>query len=379
MISTMNAADLLFTYVANGVTTVRDMHSGSPLVDPWMPALRRRIASGELLGPRIYAAGDPDNSSAEAVTKSLEAMKAAGYDFVKLYGLPRPKYDWVVQAARQVGLPVVGHASTSLSPVVNYAKHPGIPGALHDHWASVEHLFAYFEYTTGVPFISGWMSEGPLPPKVADTTLRRVARETAQAGVWNCPTLTILWENSMGAASSAPDSVRVWLVDFYQRLLRALQAEGAGLLLGTDSGRSANAGSPEPSPILLGGFAIHRELELLVEAGLTPYQALATGTRDVARFLGTLDSTGTIAVGKRADLVLLKGNPLVHIQYTAALAGVMVGGRWLPRAALEQQIDSLAPVPIPDSLRGTTNDRARAASWGSMDTQIRVLSRVLWR
>jgi imidazolonepropionase-like amidohydrolase len=107
-----------------------------------------------------------------------------------------------------------------------------------------------------------------------------------------------------------------------QRLIKALQDAKVGLLLGTSS-------RPVARP------SVHRELELLVEAGLTPYQALATGTRNVAAFLGTLDSTGTIAVGKRADLALLGGNPLKDIHHTAAYVGLMVGGRWLSRKALD--------------------------------------------
>jgi imidazolonepropionase-like amidohydrolase len=81
---------------------------------------------------------------------------------------------------------------------------------------------------------------------------------------------------------------------------------------------------------------------VLVDAGLTPYQALATGTRNVAEFLGTVDSTGTIAVGKRADLVLLFGNPLRDISHTAGPAGVMVGGHWIPRAEIEARLAAQA-------------------------------------
>ena len=80
---------------------------------------------------------------------------------------------------------------------------------------------------------------------------------------------------------------------------------------------------------------------MLVAAGLTPYQALVSGTRNVAAFAGTLDSTGTVAVGKRADLVLLFGNPLADIGVAAGPAGVMVGGRWLARTALDARLDSL--------------------------------------
>jgi imidazolonepropionase-like amidohydrolase len=79
-----------------------------------------------------------------------------------------------------------------------------------------------------------------------------------------------------------------------------------------------------------------------VAAGLTPYQALETGTRNVAMFFGTLPRTGTIEVGKRADLVLLDANPLVDVRNTTRRAGVMLGGRWLPKEAIDARLDAIA-------------------------------------
>ena len=79
----------------------------------------------------------------------------------------------------------------------------------------------------------------------------------------------------------------------------------------------------------------------MVRAGLTPYQALAAGTRNMAAYLGRLDVAGTVAVGKQADLVLLNGNPLRSVAHAARPAGVMVGGRWLARTALDARLDSL--------------------------------------
>jgi adenine deaminase len=108
------------------------------------------------------------------------------------------------------------------------------------------------------------------------------------------------------------------------------------VLLGTD-----DAGADGTLP----GVAVHRELQLLVKAGLTPYQALATGTRNMGLFVKTFfhtrDETGTIAVGQRADLVLLQQNPLEDIRHTRQPAGVMVGGRWLPRAELDRRLAAI--------------------------------------
>ena len=113
-------------------------------------------------------------------------------------------------------------------------------------------------------------------------------------------------------------------LDFSHQIIKALQAAGAGLLSGTDVGGTW-------IPYMVPGFSLHRELAALVRAGLTPYQALVTSTRNVAAYFGTLTESGTVTVGKRADLVLLRGNPLVDIRNTTRPAGVMLGGRWLPR------------------------------------------------
>jgi imidazolonepropionase-like amidohydrolase len=83
-------------------------------------------------------------------------------------------------------------------------------------------------------------------------------------------------------------------------------------------------------------------LESLVGAGLTPYQALETGTRNVAEFFGTLATTGTIEIGKQADLILLDAKPLSDIRNTAKQSGVMVRGRWLPKAEIETRLAAIA-------------------------------------
>jgi imidazolonepropionase-like amidohydrolase len=90
------------------------------------------------------------------------------------------------------------------------------------------------------------------------------------------------------------------------------------------------------------GFSLHWELELLVGAGLTPYDALVAATRDPAEFLGREDA-GTIAVGKRADLVVLDGNPLDDIRNTRHIRGVVAGGRWFDRTVLDAMLERSVP------------------------------------
>jgi imidazolonepropionase-like amidohydrolase len=117
-----------------------------------------------------------------------------------------------------------------------------------------------------------------------------------------------------------------------RKLIKALHEAGAGLLLGSDAPQIYN----------VPGFATHRELESLVRSGLTPFEALETGTRNIAAFFGTLKTTGTIEVGKQADLILLDGNPLDDVRNTAKQSGVMLRGRWLAKAEIEKRLASIA-------------------------------------
>ena len=112
-------------------------------------------------------------------------------------------------------------------------------------------------------------------------------------------------------------------IELRRRIILALHEAGAGLLLGSDAPQVWN----------VPGFSLHRELDALVAAGLTPLEALQTGTIAAATFLG-LD-TGSVQEGKQADLVLLDANPLDDIAHSRRIHGVMLRGLWLSSASLE--------------------------------------------
>lgn len=333
----------LFRWLAKGVTTVRNMdygygHFRFTVEESQRHALlrlRARSAAGEILAPRIYTGSRWRTDTTRSIAENIAAYRAAGYDFLKLHDedlclrfacdsvlagadssttaainamhLGRDSaalvrnLDSVVAAARRVGLPVVGH------PI------PDLAYALERRFASVEHLYYYYD-------------KPDHRYALADTLdiARRVAA-TRRAEVWVCPTAAA---PDGGAALEQPgDSIRIAtkLADY---TMKALHDAGVGLLLGTD----------HPDERL----SVHTELRIMVRAGLTPYQALLTGTRNPATYFGTPDSTGTIAVGKRADLVVLDGNPLDDIRHTSAIAGVMVAGRWLPQDELTRRLAALA-------------------------------------
>lgn len=354
----------LTLFVAYGVTTVRNMW-GSPNHLAW----RARIERGALLGPRLFTTGpltdgaNPIWDSSRVVTSSAEARaavaadKAAGYDMVKVYSrLSLESYDALAAAARDAGIPVVGH----------------VPDAVPlEHALTVQRSI---EHLTG--FAAALQRGGPtlapadLPSRlrmidsVDDSRLPALVDAVRRAGVWNCPTLAVkrylFATGEERAALAARPAMRLvtpveramWAANqdfrtrdleedaarserwraFDRKVVKALADGGAGLLVGTDLG----------NPYLIAGLSLHEELALLVDAGLTPYQALRAATRDAADFLGVLDEQGTIEPGKRADLLLVSGDPLLAVGAAARPDGVMVAGRWLDAAELAAQIDAVA-------------------------------------
>jgi cytosine/adenosine deaminase-related metal-dependent hydrolase len=347
----------LFLYVAGGITTIRGM-----LGHPRHLALRARATRSELISPTIYTSGPSLNgNSVPTVQSALTAVaeqKAAGYDFLKIHpGIRREVFDSLSAAAQRADIRLAGHVPLDV----------GLQRALQARYASIDHLDGYVEAMvrsdSPVTAAQSQLFGLNLGEQLDTTRLRSLVQATRQAGVWNVPTQslmenlspsvsvdalerrpemrlvpaamrsewatekrTILDETGSSAASAAAT------LEVRRRLLRELHAGGAGLLLGSDAPQIYN----------VPGFSIHRELQALVAAGLTPYQALETGTRNVAAFFGTSAQTGTIAVGKRADLVLLDGNPLADIRNTERRSGVMLRGRWLSRADLQSRLDVIA-------------------------------------
>jgi imidazolonepropionase-like amidohydrolase len=338
---TAAAEDRLFLWLSEGITTVRNLdyepvgYNDMRLEGADLLRFRARAAAGELWSPRIHTSGpwwlslpgNPGRDSREgdrkptqpdSVAAYLHAYQAAGFDFIKYYGEPST----LLAVARQLGIPVVGHAPTRpLAPLLATGMR------------SIEHLTGYVTDRRSKYERFGHLRSVPDHPD----SLRAWARATRRAGVWNVPTLfhnEFLLNHDPGERTLA------------YHLLKAFQDAGAGLLLGTDAphGTPRVPGHGDPGKI-------HDELETFVLAGLTPYQALVAGTRNVAAYFGTLNESGTIAVGKRADLVLLYGDPLQVIRNTRRPAGVMVGGRWLARRAIDQRVDAIRAGAAPARAR----------------------------
>lgn len=350
--------DVLYLYAANGITFARGM-----LGAPAHLELRSKLERGELIGPRLYTSGPSLNGNSVATPadgrRMVAEQRAAGYDFLKIHpGLDRARYDAVAAAAKEHGLPFGGHVPDAV----------GLRRALEVRQITVDHLDGYMKLLVrdgfAIPEGAGGFFGYDLTDRVDDRKFEQVARLTARSGVWNVPTDSLLhhmvlpdlseaellgreemryvprkmldgWKQARAGLRAQPDYDPARARRFIAvraKLIKTLHDQGAGLLLGSDA----------PQVFNVPGFSLHRELRYLVQAGLTPYQALSTGTREVARFIGTPEDFGTVEPGRRADLILVEGNPLRDVANVGRRAGVMVGGRWLSKAEIEAGLAAIA-------------------------------------
>jgi imidazolonepropionase-like amidohydrolase len=341
---------LALLFVANGITTVRNMW-GNPAID----AFAKEADSGRVLGPHIYSTGPVTDGNPprweggrvvetrEQAEEAVRSDKQAGYVAIKVVDrLSKEAYDAIVAAARREGLPIVGHIPTAV----------GLSGAIAARQDSIEHLYFWSalqpEDSTGQNQSSNEMLEHADLKK-----LPALVQAMKAAEMWNCPTLVLydrprtdaLWleekslvppslmerlermyPNGLDAARSSPEGHALSLA-----IVTALHAGGAHLLLGTDAVK----------PGTLPGFSLHDELAYFVAAGMTPYEAIRAGTSDAAIFLHQENEFGIVSAGRRADLILVGANPLEDVKNVSKRVGVMVNGHWLTEEELKQQLASL--------------------------------------
>jgi imidazolonepropionase-like amidohydrolase len=353
--------------VANGVTATRLM-----IGTPEHFTLRREVEAGRIAGPQLWIAspqftGKEDLNSRVVTTPedartAVKEMADKGYDFIKLtLFITPPVYDAIVDEAERQRIPVVGHVDPEV----------GVARALQAR-QQIEHLDNYLEsvLADGAPMKTSVSDRGLFRPKywesldwIDDRKVERIAGETARAGIFTCPTLTVFKKafalgQSLEEIQSRPDWAimppelrklylgareKYWSqAASEERRMRYVEVRNRLVKAISDSGGKIMAGSDTPEWFFGYGWTIHRELESLVAAGLTPYQALAAGTRNPAEFVRASKEWGTIEKGKRADLLLLEANPLEDIRNTVRIEAVSVGGRWLDRAERARMIDEAA-------------------------------------
>lgn len=332
---------VMFLYVANGITTVRGM-----LGQDQHLALRKKANAGEIVAPTLYMAGPSFSgnsvSSPEQAAQKVRTQKEQGWDLLKIHpGLTVAEYDAMAMTAHEVGIRFGGHVPADV----------GLRHAIEMGQETFDHLDGFIEYLDA--------QDKPLDLDELDELVTMVK----DAGAWVVPTM-VLWDigiigrGDADVMSDYPEmkywpkrGVEAWAerqstraeqarsnpnTDLWagnrEKVLKALSDGGVGILMGTDS----------PQIFSVPGFSLHREMRAMADAGMSPYEILVSGTQAVGHYFQRNDTFGTIAVGRRADMILLNSNPLDDVANVADRAGVLVRGRWYSSEYIQERLDRIA-------------------------------------
>jgi imidazolonepropionase-like amidohydrolase len=381
--------------VTEGVTSIRDLGGN----DDYRNALRMRLESGELLGPRIESAGlrvngpkpqspsgiwdyvDPIDEGMIYVSTASEAESLAkpalfnyfrehyGIDFLKPYDtLTLPIYEALITEARRHGIVVAGHVPPLVGAIraaeLGQRSIEHLSGCLlacsakEDYFVESlqreyrEHRYR-FGMIVGVEFF--YQPRAELLDSFDERKLDNLIEVFKRQQTWQVPTLVVhksVIDGEMFIPKEArqylpPDLLKGWEQRHRDRStpepgnnlntpeeIKKRQRQALQLLMKIlermyRAGVPVMAGSDFPAPFLVPGYALHQELELLVEAGMTPLDALRAATINAARYLGQDHIKGSIEPAKAADMVLLDADPLHDIKNTRRIFGVMLRGQWL--------------------------------------------------
>ena len=349
--------EVVLLFALKGVTTIRGM-----LGHPLHLELRNKLQRDEIIGPRFYTSGPSFNGNsvktAEAGAALVRQQKLAGYDFLKLHpGLTKETFAAMAKTAKEVNIPFAGHVSFDV----------GVWRAIDAGYATIDHLDGFVESL--VPGIENMTEQqnglfAMFSSARADTTrIPKLMNALKEKNIWVVPTQALAerWfapgkdpealRNEPEMIYMAPNTVAGWVntkknlmsnpgynaesinrfIALRRKLIYECNKNGVGLLLGSDA----------PQVFDVPGFSVHHELQYMVDAGLTPYEALRTGTVNVAAFYKRPNDMGTIKSGAVSDLVLLNGNPLKEIRETRNIEGVMVGKRWLSKGYIDAELKKM--------------------------------------
>lgn len=354
-------------YLAHGVTRVRDAgtHLGAALAlrrpggrDPAGPTVR--WGSPPLDGAPPFLSFGLGVETPAAARELVRLARREGFDFVKTYDRLSPNaYRAILEEARQVGIPVEGHVPLASSPME----------AVAGGQRAIDHLTLVLE--SCIPGALAWTHARPDADSLALLTDGRLAaaldrydeaacnalfERFVAAGTWHIPTLVqmrgafalddprvvdspdialvpdaVRREWADYRAGAKPDELRAGMAVYarMRRLVGDMHRAGVRLLAGTDA---------STEPYVVPGAALHEELALFVEAGLTPLDALRTATTDAARYAGDDPARVGFRVGAPADLVLLTADPRLDIHHTRRIAWVIQRGTAYDRAALDARL-----------------------------------------
>jgi len=349
-------------FIANGITSVRDMGSDLEVVQDW----RNAIEAGQMIGPRILTSGPmldgpkprfPSSiaiATPEDARRAVDQLKDRGADFIKLQSLiPRDAVLAIAEEAKKQEIAFEGHVPDAMR--ASEMSEAGMK--------SFEHLIGIFEGSSPAEdeFLKGGKTVGKFLATFDEARAASLAGLLAKNHTWQCPTL--VWERggNLVDVSDFSGDTRVkyvpatWKSKTWKRFTdeitagygtddlatrkKFIEKELAVVQMLHQAGVEFLAGTDTPAGVhIFPGFSLHEELQRFVAAGFTPLEALQTATLNPPRFFGLEDKLGTIEEGKLADLVLLAGNPLEDISNTQRVAGVFVNGRYFYHAEIEKML-----------------------------------------
>jgi Amidohydrolase family len=347
-------------YLANGLTGLREMGASEKNVQQ-QRQYEQDLAGGRRLGPELFWTHFPmdvPGVASERQARAEVARRAAmGARYIKVYnGLSREAYFAIADECRRRGLQMVGHIPDRIS-----AREVGRAGQ-----ASVEHLDGVLLACSRNEAAARWMVQQNRYPwtRLLDTfdpaKADALIDSFREGNVWQTPTLMIYRIASLARDGKLPGDARIeyarrdylkaWprealempfagidagsarrMLAVYKDLVRRMHQRGVRILAGTDA----------PYAYCIPGFALHEELTLLVEAGLSPAEALRTATWNPAEFMRATGDYGSIEAGKVADLLVLDANPLIAIANTTRIHAVVRRGRPLDSAALRSMLEGV--------------------------------------
>ncbi len=345
--------DVMWLYLANGVLNVRGM-----IGHPSHLELKQKIQTGEIVGPRIFAAGPSLNGntveSPEQGAQMVRDQKAAGYDHLKLHpGLDMPRYEAIANTAKEVDIKFGGHVSLDV----------GLEESLKNGYRSIEHMDGYIEAliedrSKHDPRVAGPFSM-LLVNEADKNRLPRMIELTLNEKAWIAPTLTLFerffgyipadefrreedmkympgvqvqqWVNQKKLLENQgvlkEENVKPYL-EFRKDLLKKLHDAGVPIIMSSDS----------PQVFNVPGFSIHNEIKSMHEAGMSQTEILKSGSINVAKYFEREGEFGEVKAGASADFVLVQGNPLEDLSSLKAVEGVMLRGKWIPKAKLTEEL-----------------------------------------
>lgn len=349
-------------FIANGVTSVRDMGSDLDVVQEW----RNEIEDGRIIGPRIFTAGPmldgpkPRFPSSIAIAtpedgrRAVDNLRERGVDFIKLQSLiPREAVLAIADEAKKQEIDFEGHVPDAMR--ASEMSEAGMK--------SFEHLIGIFEGSSPEEddFLKGGKTEGKFLATFDEARAASLAALLAKYHTWQCPTL--VWErggNLLDVSDFSGDT-RVkyvpgsWKNKTWKRFTdeitqgygtddlatrkKFIEKELEVVQMMHKAGVEFLAGTDTPAGVhIFPGFSLHEELQRFVAAGFTPLEALQTATVNPARFFGMDGQLGAVEEGKIADLVLLSANPLEDISNTQKIVGVFANGRYFYDSELDKML-----------------------------------------